>query len=228
MTGSIKFDVVVDSALRASALRLRHQLGESRPVWIAASTHDGEDEQILAAHRRVLERWPEALLVLVPRHPERFEAVAQRVQAGGFPLVRRSSGGEDALAPGTQVYLGDTMGELLLLYGGADIAFVAGSLIQRGGHNPLEPAAWGLPVLAGPHVFNFEAIYAALEEAGGLVPVTGADSLAGAVQALLADSDLRRRTGACALALIEANRGPLEAVLQGLAQRLPALGTSPP
>mgnify|MGYP003109043002 CR=1 FL=1 len=227
VTGSIKFDVVVDTVLRASALSLRRQLGESRPVWIAASTHDGEDEQILAAHRRVLERWPEALLMLVPRHPERFEAVAQRVQADGFPLVRRSAGGDNALAPGTQVYLGDTMGELLLLYGAADIAFVAGSLIQRGGHNPLEPAAWGMPVLAGPHVFNFEAIYAALDEAGGLVPVTGADSLASAVQALFADSDLRRRTGACALALIEANRGPLEAVLQGLAQRLPVLGASP-
>ncbi|HBX72138.1 MAG TPA: 3-deoxy-D-manno-octulosonic acid transferase [Halieaceae bacterium] len=223
VTGSIKFDVVVDQRLRAAALRLRAQLGESRPVWIAASTHDGEDEQILVAHRQVLQHQPDALLMLVPRHPERFDAVAQRVQSQGFTLTRRSA----ASIAAAQVYLGDTMGELLLLYGAADIAFVAGSLIQRGGHNPLEPAAWGLPVLAGPHVFNFEAIYAALDEAGGLVAVQGAESLASAVLALFANAEQRRLTGACASALIEANRGPLQAVLEGLAQHLPVLSDNP-
>ena len=111
VTGSIKFDVVVDQRLRAAALRLRAQLGESRPVWIAASTHDGEDEQILVAHRQVLQHQPDALLMLVPRHPERFDAVAQRVQSQGFTLTRRSAGSIAA----AQVYLGDTMGELLLL-----------------------------------------------------------------------------------------------------------------
>jgi 3-deoxy-D-manno-octulosonic-acid transferase len=223
VTGSIKFDVVVDQHLRAAALRLRAQLGESRPVWIAASTHDGEDEQILVAHRQVLQHQPDALLMLVPRHPERFDAVAQRVQSQGFTLTRRSA----ASIAAAQVYLGDTMGELLLLYGAADIAFVAGSLIQRGGHNPLEPAAWGLPVLAGPHVFNFEAIYAALDEAGGLVSVQGAESLANAVLALFANAEQRRLTGASASALIEANRGPLQAVLEGLAQHLPVLSDNP-
>ncbi|MCR9185621.1 MAG: lipid IV(A) 3-deoxy-D-manno-octulosonic acid transferase [Halieaceae bacterium] len=223
VTGSIKFDVVVDQHLRAAALRLRAQLGESRPVWIAASTHDGEDEQILVAHRQVLQHQPDALLMLVPRHPERFDAVAQRVQSQGFTLTRRSA----ASLAAAQVYLGDTMGELLLLYGAADIAFVAGSLIQRGGHNPLEPAAWGLPVLAGPHVFNFEAIYAALDEAGGLVAVQGAESLANAVLALFANAEQRRLTGTSASALIEANRGPLQAVLEGLAQHLPVLSDNP-
>ncbi|MDP4918049.1 MAG: lipid IV(A) 3-deoxy-D-manno-octulosonic acid transferase [Haliea sp.] len=221
VTGSIKFDVVIDVSVRHAANTLRVELGEGRPVWIAASTHDGEDEQILAAHSKVLERQPEALLMLVPRHPERFDAVAQRVQAAGFALARRSLGATSTAQ--SQVYLGDTMGELLLLYGAADIAFVAGSLIQRGGHNPLEPAAWGLPVLAGPHVFNFEAIYAALDKAGGLIPVQDGASLADAVLELISDVACCERTGASALALIEANRGPLEAVLTGLAQRLPVL-----
>lgn len=219
VTGSIKFDVEIEPALRLAAASLRNALGASRPVWIAASTHDGEDSQVLAAHGSVLAQYPDALLILVPRHPERFEQVAGEVTAAGFSLARRSSG-EDARA--AQVYVGDTMGELLLLYGAADLAFVAGSLIDRGGHNPLEPAAWGLPVITGPQVFNFEVIYDALEAGGGLKRVEDSNGLVSAVLSLLADLQLREQTGRNALAIVAANRGALESVLAGLVARLPA------
>jgi 3-deoxy-D-manno-octulosonic-acid transferase len=218
VTGSIKFDVEIDSELRLAAASLRTSLGATRPIWIAASTHDGEDSQVLAAHRAVLAQYPEALLILVPRHPERFAQVAAEVTAAGFRLARRSAGEEDLAA---EVYLGDTMGELLLLYGAADLAFVGGSLIERGGHNPLEPAAWALPVVTGPQVFNFEVIYAALQAGNGLLRVADGDGLARAVLSLLADPQLRQQTGRNALAIVAANRGVLESVLAGLVARLP-------
>jgi len=218
VTGSIKFDVDIALDLRLAAASLRTALGATRPVWIAASTHDGEDNQILAAHRAVLARYPEALLILVPRHPERFSQVADEVTAAGLRLARRSAGEEGRAA---QVYLADTMGELLLLYGAADLAFVGGSLIERGGHNPLEPAAWALPVITGPQVFNFEVIYDALEAGNGLLRVTDSASLARAVLSLLVDPQLRQQTGRNALAIVAANRGVLENVLAGLMARLP-------
>lgn len=218
VTGSIKFDVDIEPQVRAAATSLRHSLGASRPVWIAASTHDGEYSQVLAAHRSVLARYPEALLILVPRHPERFGLVAGEVTAAGFSLARRSL---DQDARAAEVYLGDTMGELLLLYGAADLAFVAGSLIERGGHNPLEPAAWALPVITGPQVFNFEVIYDALQAGEGLVRVDDSDSLADAVLSLLADAQLREQIGRNALAIVLANRGVLESVLSELVARLP-------
>ena len=129
VTGSVKFDVDISEATRAAALRCRQSLGK-RPIWVAGSTHSGEDVQLLEAHRIVLEQHPEALLIIVPRHPERFDSVAQLVADNGFKLARRSL---EQSAEGAQVYLGDTMGELMMLYGAGDIAFVGGSLVERGG-----------------------------------------------------------------------------------------------
>ena len=218
VTGSIKFDVEITPPLRAQARDLRVTcVGEGRPVWIAASTHIGEDEQILAAHRELLAVRPEALLVIVPRHPERFEEVAERVCRNGLNLARRSRA-ESAID--CQVYLGDTMGELLMLYGVADLALVAGSMIERGGHNPLEPAAWAVPVITGPHVFNFETIYGQLEAGEALTRVTDSASLAAELERLFADPDLRRRLGANALAVVEANRGALNRVVEGIVERV--------
>lgn len=155
VTGSIKFDIHISDEIKRKGAELRAQLGQDRPIWIAASTHKGEDEQVLAAHRQVLESHSNALLILVPRHPERFDSVFELCQAQGFETVRRTQ--QQDVTDSTQVYLGDTMGEMLVLLGAADVCFMGGSLLgdKVGGHNVLEPAALGVPVITGPSYFNF-------------------------------------------------------------------------
>jgi len=158
VTGSIKFDIQISNDLKEKGKVLRDALGLERPIWIAASTHRGEDEQVLEAHKKILESHPNALLILVPRHPERFEDVFELCQGQGFETARRTS--QEEVTTSTQVYLGDTMGEMLVLIGAADICFMGGSLIgdKVGGHNVLEPAALGVPVITGPSYFNFQLI----------------------------------------------------------------------
>ncbi|MGJ7472475.1 lipid IV(A) 3-deoxy-D-manno-octulosonic acid transferase [Pseudomonas fulva] len=219
VTGSIKFDLKIDEHLVSRAQALRQQwAAASRPVWIAASTHDGEDALVLQAHRQLLQVHGDALLILVPRHPERFEAV-HALCSQQFATVRRSTG-LPVLAQ-TQVLLGDTMGELLFLYALADMAFVGGSLVPTGGHNPLEPAALALPVLMGPHVFNFLEISAMLREAGGLQQVDDAQGLAGAVQRLVELPQDARRMGEAGRAVMRANQGALQRLLEGLEKLMP-------
>lgn len=219
VTGSIKFDLKIDEHLVPRAQALRQQwAATSRPVWIAASTHDGEDALVLQAHRQLLQVHGDALLILVPRHPERFEAV-HALCSQQFATVRRSTG-LPVLAQ-TQVLLGDTMGELLFLYALADMAFVGGSLVPTGGHNPLEPAALALPVLMGPHVFNFLEISAMLREAGGLQQVDDAQGLAGAVQRLVELPQNARRMGEAGRAVMRANQGALQRLLEGLEKLMP-------
>jgi len=216
VTGSIKFDLKIDEHLLPRARELRGQWGATqRPVWIAASTHDGEDALILAAHKQLLEIHGDALLILVPRHPERFDAV-HALCSEQFATVRRSSGA--AVDGQTRVLLGDTMGELLFLYALADIAFVGGSLVPTGGHNPLEPAALALPVIMGPHVFNFLEISAMLREAGALQEVDDAEGLAGAVRRLIELPKDARKMGDAGLAVMRANQGALQRLLDGLAR----------
>jgi 3-deoxy-D-manno-octulosonic-acid transferase len=219
VTGSIKFDLSIDPELlsRAAALRGQWQ-AESRPVWIAASTHAGEDEIVLAAHRQLLKQSPDALLILVPRHPERFGSVFELCQRQGFSTRRRSSG-EPVLA-GDQVLLGDTMGELLFLYALADTAFVGGSLVASGGHNLLEPAALGRPVLSGPHLFNFLEIAAQLREAGALREVTDAGDLAQQIEQLWRAPEAAQTMRAAGLAVMQANQGALARLLAGLERLL--------
>ena len=221
VSGSIKFDVEVSDEVRAESSGLRAALGADRPVWIAASTHDGEDRQILEAHQQILEHFPNALLMIVPRHPERFDDVARLIDAMGLSLVRRSQSGSDGGGKvGSEVYLGDTMGELLMLYGASDVAFVGGSLIERGGHNPLEPAAWGIPVVSGPHIFNFETIYDRLDSGQGLFITDSAESLAQCVVHLFSDKSSAQKAGHNALAVVNANRGALEKVVDGIVKRV--------
>ncbi|MDH5896560.1 lipid IV(A) 3-deoxy-D-manno-octulosonic acid transferase [Vibrio splendidus] len=164
ITGSIKFDIQISDEVREKGKALRAELGANRPVWIAASTHKGEDEQVLDAHKKVLESHPDALLIIVPRHPERFDSVFELCQAQGFETVRRTS--QSSQSESTQVYLGDTMGEMLILIGAADICFMGGSLIgdKVGGHNVLEPAALGVPVITGPSYYNFTEIVELLSQ----------------------------------------------------------------
>ncbi|MCW3147345.1 lipid IV(A) 3-deoxy-D-manno-octulosonic acid transferase [Stutzerimonas stutzeri] len=218
VTGSIKFDLIIDPALLARATDLRQQWSAlERPLWIAASTHAGEDEVILAAHRQLLAEHPQALLVLVPRHPERFATVVELCRREGFATVRRSR--EEAVTAQAQVLVGDTMGELLFLYALADVAFVGGSLVPNGGHNLLEPAALGKPVLSGPHLFNFLEISAQLRDAGALREVKDAGELTSAVSELWRDPARVRRMRDGGLSVLKANQGALERLLGGL-QRL--------
>lgn len=215
VTGSIKFDLTIDPQLlqRAGELRGQWQALE-RPVWIAASTHEGEDEVVLDAHRRLLANHPDALLILVPRHPERFNSVFELCQREGFATVRRSTGANvDAQ---TSVLLGDTMGELLFLYALADSAFVGGSLVANGGHNLLEPAALAKPVLSGPHLFNFLDIAAQLREAGALAEVDDAEGLAVEVQRLFELPRDAQRMADAGLAVMRRNQGALQRLLDGL------------
>ncbi|MEW6463635.1 MAG: lipid IV(A) 3-deoxy-D-manno-octulosonic acid transferase [Pseudomonadota bacterium] len=219
VTGSIKFDLKIDAELLQRAAELRHQWqAEQRPVWIAASTHAGEDEIVLAAHRQLLETRPNALLILVPRHPERFNSVHELCLSDGLTTRRRSSG--EVLQAGDQVLLGDTMGELLFLYALADIAFVGGSLVANGGHNLLEPAALGKPVLSGPHLFNFLEIAAQLRAAGALSEVANAAQLAERTATLLDTPAEAQRMSTAGLAVLKANQGALERLLDGLRRLL--------
>ncbi|WP_341501880.1 lipid IV(A) 3-deoxy-D-manno-octulosonic acid transferase [Gallaecimonas sp. GXIMD4217] len=209
VTGSIKFDIQVDEAVREQGRALRAGFGQ-RPVWIAASTHDGEDALLLEAHKRLLSDYPRALLVLVPRHPERFDRVATLIEEQQLAYVRRSSGEDVSL--NEQLYLGDTMGEMLVLLGAADLAVMGGSLVPVGGHNLLEPAALALPTLIGPHYFNFQEITLGLVAAGNC-KLTSAESLAGDIRDLLVDPARRSAAGEAGLRVVRANQGALARTL---------------
>jgi 3-deoxy-D-manno-octulosonic-acid transferase len=219
VTGSIKFDLTIDPQLPQAATRLREQWqAGARPVWIAASTHAGEDESILAAHRQLLVGHPHALLILVPRHPERFNSVHELCQQQGFATVRRSTG--EAVTTATSVLLGDTMGELLFLYALADVAFVGGSLVPNGGHNLLEPAALAKPVLSGPHLFNFLEIAAMLREAGALQEIADAAALSAAVERLIGQSEVAAAMADAGLQVMKANQGALQRLLNLIAAQM--------
>lgn len=207
VTGSVKFDVRIPEGLDQQAQALRLSWGRDRPVLVAGSTHEGEEQALLKAYSEWQKSIPELVLVLVPRHPERFDEVAALVRAQGFRMARRS---QQAPQADTQVYLGDTMGELMMLYAAADVAFVGGSLIERGGHNPLEPAALSKPVIMGVHCFNFAVICDALQEAGGLVRVDSAEALQQQAYHWLSDGADARRAGVAGCAFVQENQGALE------------------
>lgn len=212
ITGNLKFDLELSSDLEAKGEALRQALGKDRWIWIAASTHPSEEEIMLAAHRMVLEKFPQALLILVPRHPERFDSVAAMAEQQGFSVVRRSSG--LACRADTVIYLGDTMGEMMLMYSACDVACVAGSFAEVGGHNMLEPAVLHKPVITGPKLYNFAEISELLLTAGGMVKVNNAEELAAAVVRFFTDENDRRQTGDNAYRVVEMNRGALRRQLE--------------
>ena len=219
VTGSIKYDLLIDPRLPERATTLRQQWGATaRPVWIAASTHAGEDEVVLAAHRQLLQVYPDALLILVPRHPERFANVFELCQSSGLVTRRRSL--NQSVDADTQVLLGDTMGELLFLYALADMAFVGGSLVPNGGHNLLEPAALGKPVLTGPQLFNFLEIAAQLRAAGALGEVQDANTLSVAVDRLWQQPAAAEQMRSAGLEVMRRNQGALQRLLDALAKLL--------
>jgi 3-deoxy-D-manno-octulosonic-acid transferase len=207
VTGSIKFDVEVPENLTEKSEALLRQLGSDRLIWIAASTHGTEEEIILAAHKRISQILPQSLLILVPRHPQRFDDVFRLSEQQGFKTARRSK--NETCTPDTQVYLGDTMGELLLLYSACDVAFVAGSFAKVGGHNMLEAAVLGKPVITGPELFNFAEISQHLIAAGGMLTVQDTEKLTVEIVRLLQDTSERLKMGENARAFVNANRGAL-------------------
>lgn len=210
ITGSLKFDVRLPASLFEQAEVIRRGFGH-RPVWIAASTRDGEEEPILKAHRRILRAIPGALLLLVPRHPERFNNVAQLCKRQGFSLVRRSD--REACAPRTEIYLGDSMGEMSLLLAASDVAFFGGSLMKFGGHNFLEAAAMGMPVTFGPHMFNFATISRMFLEQGAAVEIDSAESLASIMIRWLNNAGERSRVGEKGRTLVARNKGAREKLM---------------
>jgi len=219
VVGNVKFDieVVADGGARAQALR--HQILGGRPTWIAGSTHPGEDEQVVDAHCEVRAHLPDTLLVLAPRHPSRFDGVAALLARRGLTFVRRSSGAP--VAADAAVLLLDTVGELTAFYAAADIAFVGGSLVPVGGHNLLEPAALGVPVLCGPSQFNGREIAALLCAAGAALSVADARTLAASVRRLFDRPEERRRIGAIGRATVAAERGSVARLLELIERSAP-------
>lgn len=208
VTGSLKFDLTLPPDLPERARRLRMEWSlANRPVWVAASTHEGEEAAVLDVFRQLRQAFPDLLLMLVPRHPERFDGIADLLQRQGWRYVRRSL--QQPVMADTQVFLGDSMGELLLWLAVADAAFVGGSLVDVGGHNPLEPAALAVPVVTGPVMYNFQQITDSLSATGALVRVGDTEALTRVVRGWLADPAAARRAGEAGARFVEANRGAL-------------------
>lgn len=217
VTGNIKFDLSLSDDLRGQAEILKRLLSNNgqRLVLIAASTHQGEDEIILDAFEQIRTSSAEfarsAVLVLVPRHPERFERVGQLCVSRGFNTVRRSA---HSWNDGDDILLGNTMGELMLMFGASDVAFIGGSLVPNGGHNFIEPAAWGLPLISGEHLFNFAEVSSLLIKADALDVVHNTDELIKCLEGLLQDANERTRKGENALRVALENRGALDKTLE--------------
>ncbi|MCR4347738.1 MAG: lipid IV(A) 3-deoxy-D-manno-octulosonic acid transferase [Sulfuricaulis sp.] len=218
VTGSIKFELNIGASMREAAEVLRLTWGQDRPVWLAASTHEGEEETVLMALAalKTQPRFANMLLVLVPRHPERFTAVA-RLCKKNFRIALRSET-PGAIDPATEVLVGDTMGELQLFYGAADVAFIGGSLVPTGGHNLLEASALGKPVVFGPHMFNFQEISQMTLDRGAGVQVQSLDQLSAAVSDFLGNANRRDSVGEAGRKMVEENRGALTANMRLIEQ----------
>jgi 3-deoxy-D-manno-octulosonic-acid transferase len=210
ITGSMKYDMDVnpDTVIRAQLLR---ETWGDRPIWVVASTHPAEEPLIIAAMARIYQALPNVLTIWAPRHLERFLAVKQLCEASGYTVARRSL--EEVVMHDTQVYIADTLGELALLYGCADVAFVGGSLTPVGGHNLLEPAIMKTTILTGKHVHNFKEISRALLDNQAMVSVEDADDLAKQVLRLLCDPIARQHYVNNAMKVVDLNRGATSRVM---------------
>jgi 3-deoxy-D-manno-octulosonic-acid transferase len=214
VTGNLKFDFELPAGLAERGRRLRSVYAVRRPLWVAGSTHEGEEAAVLEAQRLVRSRHAQALVVIAPRHPPRFDAVAALLASAGVAWVRRSDGEDAAAAAAAEVLLLDSLGELLEFYAAADVAFVGGSLVPVGGHNLLEPAALGVPVLTGPHNFNGAEVMRLLSARGAALIVGSPAELGARVSALLDDPQERERIGALGRDSVAASRGALARLLE--------------
>ena len=221
VTGSIKFEIDIAASQREAAEVLRRDWGQHRTIWIAASTREGEDELILAAHKKLKKSYPDLLLILVPRHPERFDAVERLAKRNGFSVLLRSAQTFD-VNPEVDILIGDTMGELQLFFGAVDIAFVGGSLVPTGGHNLLEAAAVGTPVIVGPHTFNFKEITRLAVERGHTIQIDSAEILSSTIAELIDHPELRAEAGEAGEKLVNENKGALARNIELITRLLPA------
>ena len=212
VTGNLKFDAPVEESVLDEGARLREQWGRDRFVLIAASTHAGEERRVLAAFGDLKASFPDLLLVVVPRHPERFARVARLCRRAGHSVVRRT-GHVGELAREVDIVVGDTMGELQKLYAASDVAFVGGSLVEVGGHNILEACAVGVPVIFGPHMFQAGEVSAMAVERGAARRVADIAGLTDAVRTYIAQPELLAAAAGAAEALVADNRGALERTL---------------
>lgn len=208
--GNLKYEIVLPASAMERAESMRSLWG-SRPVLIAASTHEGEEEQILDAARKIRSQFKELLLILVPRHPERFDRVAALSRKAGLTTLRRSEG--KPCHSQVQVLVVDTMGELTFFYGAADVAFIGGTLVPHGGHNLLEAAALSRPIITGPHYFNFLGVTRQFLQQGAAMEVTNSEQLADSVITLLSTPQQRTEMGEAGRRLIEQSKGASKRLL---------------
>jgi len=213
VSGNLKFDAPPPPADEAALAVLRQQIG-GRPTLVAASTHSGEEAAVISAHLNLKGAGTRILTILAPRHPDRGDAVAELVDAAGLTLGRRSRG--DRIREETEVYLGDTIGEMGMWYRLADVAFLGGSIVSRGGQNPIEPAKLMVPIIHGRHVSNFREVYDALAAADAVATVSDANLLADAVRRLIQNPGERDRLTRNARACIEKSAGALDKTLDAL------------
>lgn len=224
VTGNLKFDCALPPDITARGQRLRERYAAERAMWVAGSTHEGEDAPVIAAHRLVRAALPGTVLVLAPRHPQRFEGLAAVLTAQGIAYVRHSRSPEPRAAAAAAVVLLDTLGELLDFYAAADAAFVGGSLTPVGGHNLLEPAALGLPIATGPHQFNAQEVARLLWARGAARRVRNERELAECITGWLRAPAERKRIGALGRSVVAENRGALERVLNLITPLLETAG----
>ena len=216
VTGSIKYDITIAKTVFEHAQNLRQQLGVQRPIFVAASTHQGEDEQVLDAYQAVLQQYPDAMIIIVPRHPQRFDSVAKLAIERGLTVHRRTD--TTPIKANTQLYLADTMGEMLVMLATADVTFMGGSLVGEkvGGHNLLEPAAVAKPAITGPSFYNFEDITQQLLAAGAIEICQNSHQLAQQLVTLFNDPERQQYMGAQGQKIVIENQGAVNKTIANI------------
>lgn len=209
VTGSIKFDIEVSDTIEDKIATLKPQLANHEFIWVAGSTHPGEYEQVISAHLALLAQKPNSLLIIAPRHPEQFNKVADYLRQNNISFSQRSKEAHH----GQSVLLADTMGEMLVLFGASQCAFIGGSLIERGGHNPLEAAAFNIPIITGPSYTNFLHVYPQLISSNACLCVDSSKALFDNLISLSNDPERRKMLGENAYQILKANRGALNRTL---------------
>lgn len=212
VTGNLKFDITIPQSITEQAQSLKRYFSVNRPIWIAASTHEGEEKIVLDAHINIMKLHPDAILIIAPRHPERIDKIAAYCKSKSLNYVKRTK--QKVFTEQHQVYLLDTLGELQLHYAASQVAFVGGSLVETGGQNMMEPASLGLPVISGPHTFNFTEITELLLEQNVLIRISNESELTNEVSKLLNDANQRHHIGEIGRKVIESNRGNIDRLMQ--------------